>query len=208
MTPRTALRLWPGVIAAVLLCLLRFVAPIVVPDMAFYAVMGAVACALLIILWWLLFSRAAWIERVGAIALMVIALYATSRVVHISIRTAMMGNMLPVYSIFVLPPALAFWAAATSRLSDPVRRVWLVLTICLTCGVFTLFRTDGVKGFGSQLTWRWSKTAEERLLAQTASEAVNAPVPAPTASPGPAVAPRSEERRVGKEGTGRRWAGA
>jgi outer membrane protein assembly factor BamB len=187
MTPRAPLRLWPGVITAVLLCLLRFVTPIVLPDVALYGFLGAIACALVIVLWWLFFSRAPWVERVGAIALMVIALYATSRVVHISIRTAMMGNMLPVYSIFVLPPALVLWAAATSRLSDPVRRVWLVLTICLTCGVFTLLRTDGVKGYGSQLTWRWSKTAEERLLARTATEAVSTPPPAPAASPGPAA---------------------
>lgn len=191
MTLRPDLRLWPGVIAALLLCLLRFVTPVVLPDIALYGFLGAMVCALVIVVWWLFFSRAPWIERVGAIAVMVIALYATSRVVHISIRTAMMGNMLPVYSIFVLPPALVLWATATSRRSNPVRRVWLVVTICLTCGAFTLLRTDGVKGFGSQLTWRWSKTAEERLLAQTANEAVSSPLPVPATSPAPATAPKT-----------------
>jgi len=184
MTPKQSLRLWPGVTAAVLLFVLRFVVPIAVPDLALYGFIGAIACALVIVLWWLLFSRAPWIERVGAIALMVIAMYATSRVVHVSIRTAMMGNMLPVYSIFVLPPALVLWAAATNQLSDGLRRVWLVLTICVTCSAFTLLRTDGVKGFGSQLTWRWSKTAEERLLAQSTNE----PAISPTAAVGSATA--------------------
>ncbi len=184
MTPKQSLRLWPGVTAAVLLFVLRFVVPIAVPDLALYGFIGAIGCALVIVLWWLLFSRAPWIERVGAIALMVIAMYATSRVVDISIRTAMMGNMLPVYSIFVLPPALVLWAAATSRLSDGLRRVWLVLTICVTCSAFTLLRTDGVKGFGSQLTWRWSKTAEERLLERSTNE----PAISPTAAVGSAAA--------------------
>ena len=79
---------------------------------------------------------------------MVVGPYATSYVVHVSIRTAMMGRMLPVYAIFVLPPALVLWAAATGRLTDGVRRAWLVATIVLACGAFTLLRTDGVKGMG------------------------------------------------------------
>lgn len=191
MTSRTQLRVWPGVVAAVLLCLLRFVAPALLPDMALYALLGAVGCAVAIVLWWLFFSRAAWIERAGAILLMAIVLYSTSFVVHISIRTAMMGNLLPVYSIFVLPPALVLWAVATRRLSDGVRRMWLVVTICLACGVFTILRTDGVKGFGSQLTWRWSKTAEERLLAQSANEPVSSPSPAAATSPAPATSPET-----------------
>jgi outer membrane protein assembly factor BamB len=180
---RAPLRLWPGVVAAVLLCLLRFVAPIVAPDVALYGFIGAIVCALVIVVWWLLFSRAAWIERIGALVLMVVGVYLTSRVVHVSIRTAMMGNMLPIYTVFVLPPALVLWAAATRRFSNAARRAWLVVTIGVVCGAFTLLRTDGVIGFGSQLTWRWSKTAEERLLAQAASEPVNPPEPPPTAVP-------------------------
>jgi outer membrane protein assembly factor BamB len=183
MTPRKPLRLWPGVIAAVLLCLLRFVTPIVAPDVALYGFLGAIICALAIVVWWLLFSRAPWMERIGALVLMVLGVYLTSRVVDVSIRTAMMGRMLPVYTIFVLPPALVLWAAATRGFPDGARRAWLVVTICLVCGAFTLLRTDGVLGFGSQLTWRWSKTAEERLLAQTANESVALPQPAPVAEP-------------------------
>ena len=186
MTDRKPLRLWPGVTAAVLLCVLRFVVPLVAPEVALYSFLGAIVCALAIVVWWLLFSRAPWSERVGAIVLMVVGLYATSYVVHVSIRTAMMGRMLPVYAIFVLPPALVLWAAVTSRLSDGVRRALLVATIVLACGAFTLLRTDGVKGMGSQLTWRWSKTAEERLLAQTVSEPVNPPLPAPAVASTPA----------------------
>jgi len=185
MTDRKPLRLWPGVTAAVLLCVLRFVVPLVAPEVALYSFLGAIVCAILIVVWWVLFSRAPWSERVGAIVLMVVGLYATSYVVDVSVRTAMMGRMLPVYAIFVFPPALVLWAVATGRLSDGVRRAWLIATIVLACGGFTLLRTDGVKGMGSQLTWRWSQTAEERLLAQTAKELANSPLPAPAAASTP-----------------------
>lgn len=175
------LRLWPGVVAAVLVCLLRFVLPLAAPDLAIYGFIGAALCALLIVVWWLLFSRAAWLERVGAVLLMVAGVYATSRFVHVSIRTGMMGMMLPIYAIFVLPPALAVWAVATRRFSDPARRALLVVTVFLACGVFVLLRTAGIRAGGSELAWRWSQTSEERLLAQTANERVNPPVPAAAA---------------------------
>ena len=66
-TPRKPLRLWPGVVAAVLIVLLRFVVPLFVPDAAVIGVMGALAGSMIILLWWVFFSRANWSERVGAI---------------------------------------------------------------------------------------------------------------------------------------------
>lgn len=188
MTSRTSLRLWPGVIAAVLLCLLRFVAPIVLPSLGFYGFVGAAVCAVAIVVWWLLFSRAAWFERLGAIVLMVVGTYAVSRFVHVSIRTGMMGMMLPFYAFFVLPPGLVVWAVVTQRLSDPVRRVALVVTVMLTCSTFLLLRTAGIRGGGADLAWRWSQTAEDRLLAETANEPVSPPQPAPAVSPSPTPA--------------------
>jgi len=170
----------------VLLCLLRYVVPLVAADLGFYGFVGAAVCALSIVVWWLVFSRAAWLERVGAIVLMVVAVFAVSPLVHESIRGGMMGMMLPVYSIFVLPPALVVWAVATQRLSDNVRRASLVVTVLLACGVFLLLRTAGIRGGSAEMAWRWSQTAEERLLAQTANESLNNPQPAPVASPAPA----------------------
>src|SRR6185503_1493671 len=123
MTARQPLRLWPGVIAAILLCVLRFAVPPLAPGLAFYAAIGALACALAILVWWVFFSRALWFERVGALVLMVVALLVTWPFVHISIRTAMMGNMLPIYAIFILTPALVLWAVATRNRSDGTRRI-------------------------------------------------------------------------------------
>src|SRR6266498_540189 len=111
-TPRKPLRLWPGVLAAVLLLLVRFVVPIVVPDAGMFAVLGGLVGVLAIVVWWLFFSRAPWLERVGAIVLMIVGLCATSRLVHKSIAGGMMGMMLYIYAIPVLSLALVAWAVA------------------------------------------------------------------------------------------------
>jgi hypothetical protein len=65
--PQKALRLWPGVVAVVLQWLLWFVVPLVARDAAMIAVLGGVALGLVVLIWWLFFSRAPWAERLGAI---------------------------------------------------------------------------------------------------------------------------------------------
>src|SRR5437867_3771424 len=98
-TPRKPLRLWPGVVAAVLLLLVRFVVPIVEPAAMPFGVIGGLVGGLAIVVWWVFFSRAPWSERLGAIVLMVGALLATSRLVHESTANGMMGMMLPIFAI-------------------------------------------------------------------------------------------------------------
>ncbi len=171
-TPRRPLRLWPGVVAAVLIVLLRFVVPLVFPEAFIVGMLAGVVGGLAILLWWVFFSRAPWSERIGAIVLMVIAALATKLVVHRSIATGLMGMMVPMYAVPpVLGPAFVAWAVATRRLSYGLRRASMVATILLACGVWTLFRTDGITGeAGAQLAWRWSMTPEERLLAQVNDE--------------------------------------
>jgi outer membrane protein assembly factor BamB len=198
-TPRRPLRLWPGVTAVVLQWLAWFVVPLVVPDAAMFGVLAGVLCGLAVLVWWLFFSRAPWLERLGAILLMVVAIVATKRIVHPSVAGGMMGMMLPVFSIPVLSLALIVWAVATRRLSSGPRRGLLVAAILLACGVFTLIRTGGITGDAkSDLHWRWTKSPEERLLAQTGDEPTTpAPAPAAAATPEkrtldtPANAPRT-----------------
>src|SRR5215468_6099392 len=108
---RKPLRLWPGVIAVALQWLIRFGVPLIVPDAGGVAILGAVAFGLVVILWWLFFSRAPWVERVGAVALMAGGLFATSRIVHASIANGMMGMMLPIFAIPFLSLALVASAA-------------------------------------------------------------------------------------------------
>jgi hypothetical protein len=140
--------------------------PIVAPDALEFCVAGGVLGGLAVVVWWAFFSRAPRFERWGAVALMIVALGAASRILHPSIATGMMGMVFPIYAIPVLSLAFVVWAVATQRLSDGLRRVTMVATILLACGVWTLLRTDGITGdAASDFAWRWAETAEERLLA-------------------------------------------
>src|SRR6267143_4631700 len=125
-TPRKPLRLWPGVLAVGLQGLAWFVLPSVVPEATIYGIFAGVFCGLAVVLWWLFFSRAPWSERVGAIVLMPVAVFATKPIVHASIANGMMGMMLPIYAVPVMSLALVAWAVASRRLSSGPRRASLI----------------------------------------------------------------------------------
>jgi outer membrane protein assembly factor BamB len=170
-TPQKLLRLWPGVAAALLLLLIRFVVPIVRPEAVIFALLGGLVCALAIIVWWVFFSRARWFERLGAIVVMTIAMIATARILHASIAGGMMGMMFFIYAIPFLTLAFVAGAVASRRLPDGLRRASMVAVILLACGAWALVRTGGLTGDAdSDFHWRWSKTPEERLLAQVGDE--------------------------------------
>jgi outer membrane protein assembly factor BamB len=192
-TGERTLRVWPGVVAVVLQWPLFFVVPIFMPDALLYGIMGALVCALVVLLWWLFFSRAPQVERWGMVALIIAGAFAASRLIDKSIATGMMGFMFPMFSIPVLSLALVAGAVVGRRLSKGPRRASLVAAILLACVVFTLVRTNGMSGEGrSDLAWRWSKTHEEKLPALPAQLA------AMPAAPAVAVAPAKipEERPV------------
>jgi outer membrane protein assembly factor BamB len=174
--------------AALLLVLLRLVVPLVFSGAEAIGMLGGAAAALLIVLWWLFFSRAPWLERVGAIALIAVAVLAAFRLVHMSISGGMMGMMLPFYAVPGMTVALVASVVATRRFSDGVRRLAMAVSILLACGFWALVRTDGIISSGSQLAWRWTPTAEERLLAQAGNEVVTPPAPAPAEAPKEPVA--------------------
>ena len=174
---RKPLRLWPGVVIVILQWVLRFGVPVVVPEAAMYGVLAGLAGGLAIVLWWLFLSRAPWSERLGAVGLMIVALFATSRIVHESVATGAQGMLLAILAPPVLSLAFVAWAVTTCRLSDGPRHAAMVATILLACGVWTLVRTGGVTGtFQSDLNWRWAKTPEERLLAKSGSEPAALPL--------------------------------
>ena len=175
------LRLWPGVIAAVIVFLCWFIVPVLFPDIALGSMFTALGAAMAIVIWWLFFSRAPWGDRLGIVALAVVALIVTRLAVHPSIAGAMMGLMLAIYAIPVVAIVIAATAYLGRRLPVRARRTMMSAAVVLTCAAFLLLRTDGIIGFRSQLQWRWTPTAEERLLAQTAGE--KDPMPAPAAPP-------------------------
>src|SRR5580765_3506118 len=90
---RKPLRLWPGVTAAAVLLSAGYLLPAVLPSLAVVGLLAAVGGALLILVWWLAFSRARWYERVGAVILIVAAAMAQRYVVDPSIAGGAMGNL-------------------------------------------------------------------------------------------------------------------
>ena len=178
---RKPLRLWPGVAAVVLQWLIRFFIPVVLPSAVGFALLGGAAGSLVVLLWWLLFSRAPWFERLGALVLMGVGLFVASRLLHPSIATGAMGMLFPILAAPVLSLALVAGAVAGRKLSDGSRRAVMVAAILAGCGVWTLVKTGGFTGnFRNDLSWRWAKTPEERLLSQAAHQTMALP---PTPSP-------------------------
>ncbi len=166
-TSRKPLRLWPGVALAIVQALVMFGAPVVAPDAELpIGLFGGMVGALLVLLWWLFFSRARWFERIGAIILMVVAVFAARSVAHISIVGAGQGMLIYFLPIPYFSLALVAWAVAARSLQGRVRLASLAAAIALAAAPFALIRTGGVIGGGGfDFHWRWSPTPEERLLA-------------------------------------------
>ncbi len=222
-SPDKPLRVWPGVAGAIILVAGRFViAPFVLGD-GRLGILAGMAGGGIILLWWLLFSRAPWLHRIGTVLLIALAAMVTQLVADPSIGGVNRGVLFTWLLPATVPLALVAGAILSRRSSDPVRWATMTAAIVLGSGVWILARTDGIKGEASaQLAWRWSPTAEEQLLAATpvAGNATAATVkpgippadaaPASTGKPtvaAPAVAPilwsgfRGRERNAVLEGT-------
>jgi len=174
-TSKKSLRLWPGLVIVILQWLVRFGVPLFVPvDAAVQlGIFGAVICGILFIIWWVFYSRASWLERLGAPILMLAAIVVIPHFLDVSMATSMMGLLYVVYSIPVMCLAFVFWAIATRKHSTFLRRLTMVITILIASGFWTLLRTNGMTGDAQQdFVWRWSKTPEERLLSQQGHEKI------------------------------------
>src|SRR5262245_16841486 len=130
--PPKSLRVWPGIVAVALQWIFRFGVKAFVPGLQGfgYAVLGSLFFALVIIVWWAFFSRARRLERLGALALLALALGVTWLLKHDS----MWLPWLFAYAIPFLSLAFVTWAVVTRRLSDRVRHATMVATILVACG--------------------------------------------------------------------------
>ncbi len=192
------LRLWPGVVA-VTLQWLGIMLRVIDPAFGVWAMLGGVVLGLVVVVWWLFFSRAPWGERLGALALIVLAVVATRPLVHPSVSNAGMGRAMYIFSVPLMCLALVAWAAASRGLAGWPRGAALLASVAAACGVLALLRTGGVSGDGGfDFQWRFTPTAEERLLARSATEPV-APAPAPVSAPDPTPAPKADAEAGRKE---------
>jgi len=172
---KKSIRLLPGIILALLLLLGRYGTPIVLPELGIFGILSGVIFGLAIMGWWGFFSRAPLIERWGAIVLMIISLLLTSLLIDKSLATAGQGYMFYIYAFPILCLVLVGWAIVARDLSRSIRHSTLVITILFTCGVWMLYRIDGITGdFNPEFAWRWSATSEEQLLSTGSDEFTSA----------------------------------
>jgi len=193
-TSHKPLRLWPGVVAVLLLWLARFGLKAVIPGFAGFrlAMLFGFGGVFAVLMWWVFFSRARWSDRMGGILLMAVALAGTWQLRHESMGPVwLLGYALPVVCL-----ALVAGATAARRLDGGRRRATMAATILIACGAWTLVRSDGITGdHVLQFRWRWAKSSEDRIKAEARSKAVDpAPVKAlnsaqraPTLAGAPAV---------------------
>src|SRR5262245_61139548 len=182
MTESKPLRLWPGVLFAGLAVLGYLL--VVARQYINYGILVGLVGGLLILLWWLFFSRARWYERIGAIVLIAGATYAQKYFVHPSIAGGAMGYMSYILAVPMLSTALVGWAAVGRRLSPSPAAAAVLGAAVLGCLPWMVLRTGGMSGTGMpDIQWRWSTTPEERLLAQASDEPVAAPAPAAASAP-------------------------
>ena len=124
------LRLWPGIASAALV-IAGLLVTATLPVAADYALIGTGVGVLAIILWWLFFSRAPWLERIGALLLMVVAVAAIRPVIHTSIAGGAQGGLQYILSMLAMSLMLVAWAAATRHLSATARRASMAVALLI-----------------------------------------------------------------------------
>ena len=118
----------------------------------------------------------------------------TPRLLHESVARGNMGFQFFLWAIPAVSLALVASAAIGRRLADRPRRALMAASILLACGAFTLLRSKGLTGSGMpEFTWRWTPSAEERLLSEAPPLPPAAPAPVVPAVTRPAATPAPAE---------------
>lgn len=170
-------RVWPVVVLLALMALTRFSPQLLENGPSWIwvvAAMGPPVGALLIGLWWMIFSRTALLDRlllavgmIGAFALTLAALHPT-----------MLGPGVLVMTIPIGGVCFGLAAILTRRMPSFRRTVIALLCGALGMAVSLLARSDGMWGnFMLGLDWRWASTSEQQLAA-AATQRKAAPVDA------------------------------
>ncbi len=166
-------RLWPGV-ALVAIQVLVWVAAheLVSGDATPFVAASGIGGGLAVALWWLFASRAARPERWWIAALVGLVLALTWLLAHPSIRRGAMGFQFFIYALPVFSLVFVGWAAFLGRLPASKRWAALLVALGLASAGLSLTKSAGVTSDGAaMLRWRWTPTAEERLLAGAGSSA-------------------------------------
>jgi outer membrane protein assembly factor BamB len=162
-----SLRVWPAVLLAALGCVLWLVLPRYVPALGMYWFLGWVATGAALFAWWTFASRATRPERWLAPIALVVGLFLLPRFLDASVTGAGQGMLFYFSAVPIAGLALAAAAVVTARAPVGVRRATVGGALALSLLGWAFVRVEGIRGEGGLDTaWRWSPTAEERLLEQ------------------------------------------
>jgi outer membrane protein assembly factor BamB len=159
------LRTWIPMLLLPLMLLMRFI-PSLVPNgpsqLWMASAFGPFLVGLLVMLWWLLVSRARWFERGLGVMGIVVAIVIEQWLCHHSMRG-------PLLIVMTIPMTIAGFAVGVILFGShlTIQRTWRGIALATIACLFSLFvRTDGVWGdFSFGFAWRWQPTSEERAIA-------------------------------------------
>ena len=161
------LRVWPALVLAVLMVVARFVPEFLEGGYSRYwiiSVFGPFLCCVLLVIWWLAASRATWRERVFGLLGLVAGLGVTLVAVHPTMRG-------PGTTYLTLPMGMVLFALGAAMLSGgrPVVRTGAAVLLAFAGFSYSmLLRNEGMTGdYVMETPWRWTRSAEERLLARS-----------------------------------------
>lgn len=160
-------RLWPGLLLVAVQWLFRFVLPALGLLSVGTGILSGLVGGVLVLAWWCLFSRLPVVERVAGAVVFVGLLVAGRPLLHPSIAGGMMGLMFAIMAVPLLSLGLVVAAATRGRSATLAGRLATIGgLLALPVVALALVRTAGMTGeAASDLAWRFSPTAEERLLA-------------------------------------------
>jgi outer membrane protein assembly factor BamB len=166
------LRPWPGVIIVAALWGFFEVLPRLELDgrqFLFFFQWGAMAIIGAYVVWWLFFSRAPWLDRLGLLLLCVAAGAAIWPFTHPSVDRY--GPLL--YVVYAIPVVLAAWVVwliATPLVPRPLRRIGLWVAVAVVWIYPTMLRLDGTNSeIKPNVNFRWKPTPEDEFLAERAT---------------------------------------
>ncbi|MFK7768557.1 MAG: PQQ-binding-like beta-propeller repeat protein [Mariniblastus sp.] len=169
------LRTWPALLLVIAMMVVRTLPNLIQDGPAWLwmvAAFGPMLCGLLILVWWLFASRARWQERLVGFLGVVGALV----VIEMIVDPSMIG---PATMMITIPMGTALFATAAILLPNLLsfKRTWIAIILAtIGFGFSGLLRNDGMWGdFTPALSWRFTPSAESKLLANNAGKTVTAP---------------------------------
>jgi outer membrane protein assembly factor BamB len=168
--PYRRLRNWIPLLLVPLMIVARFFSGWF-PEIPMVWMVGAFVpglLAILILVWWLVFSRARWTERLVGFAGVVAAIVTAALLMD----ATMQGPPVIVLTVPTTIAAFALTLILTSGILSFRRTLLAIVASFAVAGFSTLLTNDGARGdFSFGFDWRWRPTPEDVFLANRDSNA-------------------------------------